>query len=68
MNERIRNLKNKVLDKHFSFTWTSMDYYDIEKFSEKFADLIVCKCADFADQGTRGGVGELMKKHFGVEE
>ena len=35
---------------------------------EKFAELIVKECADFADKGTRGGIGELMKKHFGLNE
>ena len=68
MNEQIRQLKNKVLDDHFSFAWQAMDYYDIEKFSEKLAELIVKECADFADKGTRGGIGELMKKHFGLNE
>ena len=36
--------------------------------AQKFAELIVRECADFADKGTRGGIGELMKQHFGVEE
>ena len=66
MNERIRQLKNEVLDEYWNYTWTVMDYYDLEKFSEKFAQYLVRECADFADKGTRGGIGEVMKKHLGV--
>ena len=75
MNEQIRHLKNKVLDDHFSFTWTSMDYYDIEKFSEKFAELIVKECMsvcidDIADprDTTELKCAKKIKEHFGVKE
>ena len=83
MNEQIRHLKNKVLDDHFSFTWTSMDYYDIEKFSEKFAQLIVKECMklcehesndDEYDQYDMGmsvkaeDIKASIMKEFGVEE
>jgi hypothetical protein len=71
MNERIRELKGKTLDKHFSYTWTTMDYDDVSKFAEKFAELIVRECAEVA--GCNGHVsgfslGDLIKQHFGVEE
>ena len=46
MNERIRELKNKVLDEHFSHTWTTMDYQDVEKFAEKLAELLITECVD----------------------
>ena len=41
---------------------------------EKFAELIVRECAEFADEhneeseGVTLGVGRELKKHFGVEE
>jgi hypothetical protein len=41
---------------------------------QKFAELIVRECADFADEhndyseGVTLGVGQALKKHFGVEE
>ena len=41
---------------------------------ERFAELIVRECADFADEhndyseGVTLGVGRALKKHFGVEE
>ena len=70
MNERIEELKGKTLDKHFSHTWTTMDYEDVTKFAEKFAELIVKECAEVA--GCNGHVsgfalGDLIKDHFGVE-
>ena len=44
MNERIKELKDNTLDKHFSHTWSTMDYEDVNKFAEKFAELIVEEC------------------------
>lgn len=44
MNERIKELQGQTLDKYFSHTWTNMDYVDLSKFAEKFADLIVKDC------------------------
>jgi hypothetical protein len=41
---------------------------------ERFAQLIVAECAEFADdynsevEGVTLGVGEAIKQHFGVEE
>jgi len=79
MNERIKDLMGKTLDKHFSYTWTTMDYNDVSKFSEKFAELIVRECARVIDRGD----GEMSSqaetiwcnvcrddilKHFGVKE
>ena len=71
MNERIRELKNQTLDKHFSYTWSKMDYYDVTKFAEKFAELIVRECSAIADEPTSQpfqSYGEKIKQHFGVRE
>jgi hypothetical protein len=73
MNERIKDLAEQAgfvlwQDEPWRPTdvidWSSR--YDDEL--KKFAELIVRECANFSDKGTRGGIGELMKKHFGVEE
>jgi hypothetical protein len=63
MNERIKDIieQNCVTEYYAGILcW---------RFSEsqlkKFAELIVQECAEFADKGTRGGIGELMKSHFG---
>ena len=82
MNERIRDLKNKVLDDHFGFTWTSMDYQDNEKFAEKFAELILQQVMYlFGDeilsmhyleqeccQDSITLLKSKIQEHFGVEE
>ena len=74
MNKRIKELKNQTLDKHFSYTWSKMDYDDVTKFAEKFALLIVRECADVAKE-TRWAVppsqeqiARGIQQHFGVEE
>ena len=71
MNERIRELMGKTLDDKFSHTWTTMTYKDLEKFSEKFAELIVQECAEQVDWILAEGgktQGDMLKEHFGVEE
>ena len=49
-------------------------YYVPGEYFQKFAELIVAECADFADEhndyseGVTLGVGKAIKQHFGVEE
>lgn len=45
MNERINELVKQTLDKKFSYTWTTLDYQDLEKFSDYFAKLLIKECA-----------------------
>jgi hypothetical protein len=67
MNERIKEFM-KQAGTDISGKWMSVDH------AEKFAELIVRECADFADEhndyseGVTLGVGRALKKHFGVEE
>jgi hypothetical protein len=71
MNERIRLLADhakayanqctKDLDGDIAWHW--MDYY-----TEKFAELIVLKCAEIADTAEPFLASDLIKEHFGVEE
>lgn len=80
MNKLIEELKNKTLDKHFYYTWSTMDYDDVTKFAEKFAELIVIECAKIASDSVidHSGhsetnicpkyLGYKIKDHFGVEE
>ena len=76
MNERIRELKNQTLDKHFSYTWSKMDYDDVTKFAEKFAELIVQECLNqcyYRGMNDELYAGQLkaaayIEQHFGVEE
>ena len=64
MNEKIRELFHQAYG------------YPIDvvgEQAEKFAELIVRECADFADEhndyseGVTLGVGRALKKHFGIE-
>jgi hypothetical protein len=73
MNERIKELKNQTLDKHFWYTWSTMDYDDVTKFAEKFAELIVRECIDTisdcsVEYCTRPQIVSEIKEHFGVEK
>lgn len=47
MNEQVKKLMGQTLDSKFSHTWTTMNYEDLEKFSEKFAELIVAECLQY---------------------
>jgi hypothetical protein len=83
MNKRIKHLMGKTLDSKFSHTWTTLTYQDLEKFSEKFAELIVRECLNIVSNQTTLDTNEDfregfshglkyawtdIKKHFGVEE
>ena len=64
MNERIREL-----EKQSYITFKDENSFDCLVFSkEKFAELIVRKCATIADQAEPYRANDLILKHFGVEE
>ena len=73
MNERIRQLAGQALDRVVPYTWTRLDYDEIQKLQEYFAELIVRECIDWCnaharDDGTAQRIAEDIKKDFGVEE
>ncbi len=83
MNERIKALMGQTLDEKFSGTWSTMDMQDLQKFAERFAELIVKECADacykhkdvesFGIYPVRVAMvtkacSDNIKQHFGVEE
>ena len=63
MNARIQQLMDR------SFTDHQGERFD----PERFAELIVAECADFANdhnsevEGVTLGVGRALKQHFGIE-
>ena len=74
MNEHIRRLAGEALDRAVPETWTTLTAYDLNKFTEVFAELIVRECAgevlkwksdpfpldpDFA--------AKAIREHFGVK-
>jgi hypothetical protein len=72
MNERIKELYGKALDKAVPYTWHNLDHVEVEKVMKEFAELIVKECARVywnIDNGeTHTEYVEALKKHFGVEE
>jgi len=66
MNERIRELYNKVFAESMNMRWNIED-------AEKFAELIVRECSQFVEDkfdfcGDELIIAEQILKHFGVEE
>ncbi len=78
MNEQMKQLMDQTLDEKFSGTWSTMDMLDLQKFAERFAELIVKECArvakitepdagdDYSSGRTWAGIDVL--KHFGLEK
>jgi len=60
MNERIRQLLSQA-GVHYEVLPKDTVY-------EKFAELIVLKCAEIADTAEPFLASDLIKKHFGVEQ
>ena len=68
MNERIRQLAGQALDQVVPYTWTRLDYDEIQRLQEYFAELIVRECVDYCGENLPKTVGGALKIHFGVEE
>ena len=66
MNEQFENLMYRA-GLTASGCWDQMDSYDHEAIN-KFAKLIVLKCANIADTAEPFLSSDLIKQHFGVEE
>jgi hypothetical protein len=63
MNERIKQL----MPGSWTFSPAERGLYTEEQM-EKFAELIVIKCAEIADTAEPFLASDLIKEHFGVEE
>ena len=50
MNERIKQLAGQALDRVVPYTWTRLDYDEIQKLQEYFAQLIVAECIGITDE------------------
>jgi hypothetical protein len=46
VNERINQLAGQALDRVVPYTWTRLDYDEIQRLQEYFARLIVRECID----------------------
>jgi len=49
MNERIRQLAGQALDKAVPYTWTRLDYDEIQKLQEYFAELMIQECVGIVE-------------------
>ena len=76
MNERIRQLAGQALDQVVPYTWTRLDYDEIQRLQEYFAELIIRECVGILEPKSRymGEGPEVLKdkirqinRHFGVE-
>jgi hypothetical protein len=73
MNEQMKQLMGQTLDEKFSGTWSTMDMQDLQKFAERFAELIVKECMSLVSEpgpdmnDTERGILAQIKQHFGVE-
>jgi hypothetical protein len=69
MNDKIKEFAGKALDKAVSYTWTQLDYDQIQELLACHAELIVRECAKRVDywESRQGEHTEDLLKHFGVE-
>ncbi len=76
MNDQIKALMGQTLDEKFAGTWSTMDMQDLQKFTERFAELIVKECAKviletpvkYTEIDIMHIIRDNIKEHFGVEE
>jgi hypothetical protein len=63
MNEQVKILWSEAAESTIGDSWEEQT-----KFMERFAQLIVLKCAEIADTAEPFLASDLIKEHFGVEE
>jgi hypothetical protein len=80
MNDKIKEFAGKALDKAVSYTWTQLDYDQIQKLLACHAELIVRECVGVCESmqligpykevqdATLKDAAIQIKEHFGVEE
>ena len=69
MNERIKQIAGQALDQAVPQTWTTLTAYDLNKFTEAFAELLVKETLQVARAGIEFGDGmeDAVYKYFGVD-
>jgi hypothetical protein len=73
MNERIRELAGRALDQAVPETWSALTGEQLDRFQEKFAELIVRECtqivADAVDHREPASTYvNKIREHFGVKQ
>ena len=72
MNERIKELFGKSLDKAVPYTWHSLDHVEVEEVMQEFAKLLVSEVLDEVEQrayycGDRAWSDELDRPWIELE-
>ena len=70
MNEKIKELRNKALEKYVFTDVDGDNNHGIKLNEEKFAELIIRECAEISEDNFHHGFAGAreMRKHIGVEE
>lgn len=67
MNPKVKELMGETLDSKFSHTWTTLNYEDLQVFSEKFAELMLAEVDTVlmdGDRHRRDYFAAKVKEHF----
>jgi len=69
MNPRIKYLAGQALDQAVPQTWTTLTAYDLNKFTEVFAELLIKETLDVARAGVEYGDGmdSAVYRYFGLK-
>lgn len=72
MNKKIKDLAGTALDTSVPHTWTTLTAYDLDRFTEKFAQLLVDEVYSYINNDTLDDnpfpSRRDVKQHFGVGE
>ena len=79
MNSNIRRLAGQALDRAVPQTWTTLTAYDLNKFTEVFAELMTNRMLDIVDshsevfqtdrdQALIEHIKQSVKSDFGVKD
>jgi len=66
MNEQIKLLAGQALDKVVPYTWTKLDYEEIQKLQEYLAKSVVKECIRELEIGKRCDIytGDVFKDEY----
>ena len=69
MTNKVTELAGQALDKAVPYTWTTLNYDQIQELLACHTKIVVRECISVVDSDDGAThVRELLLKHFGVEE
>lgn len=69
-NSPIARLAGQALDDAIPETWSTLSYEQLQRFQQRFAELLIQECANVAYKHNRcdwADVSKSIKQHFGVK-